>query len=221
MPYAVAFDLDDTLAVTDRDRETLLSAAAERAEIDPSLDRTEYLEAHRKHSGPDTREPVFESLVGTDAPALTQAYRDVVGEALRPVEGVERLLATLRTRYKVGLLTDGPGETQHDKLRRLGWTDAFDATVVTGPLGAPKPDRRAFEAITDALGVAPERTVYVGDDPQRDIEGAKAAGLRPIQVCYPSGPDPHPDAEATVPREELETLLDRLESLFGDGPDDV
>lgn len=221
MSYAVAFDLDDTLAVTDRTRETLLSAAADRAGLELSFDRTEYREAHRTHSGSDTREPVFESLVDADAPALTRAYRDVIGEALRPVEGAGPLLATLRTRYRIGLLTDGPGETQRDKLGRLGWTGAFDSIVVTGPIGAPKPDPRAFESITDALGVPPERTVYVGDDPERDIEGAKAAGLRPIQVCFPDGPDAHPAAEAVIAREELGSLLDRLESFFGDGSDDA
>jgi putative hydrolase of the HAD superfamily len=131
------------------------------------------------------------------------------------------LLSTLRTRYRLGLLTDGPDETQRDKLRRLGWTETFDATVVTGPLGAPKPDRRAFEAITDALGVAPHQTVYVGDDPERDIAGAAAAGLRPVQVCYAGGPELHPDAVATVDRNDLASLVGRVESLFDDGSDDA
>jgi putative hydrolase of the HAD superfamily len=215
------FDLDDTLAVTDRDRKALLSVAADRAGVSFSFDRAAYLEAHREHSGRRTRQPVFEALVDTDAAELTRAYREAIGEALRPVEGAETLLSTLRARYRIGLLTDGPGETQRDKLRRLGWTEAFDATVVTGPLGAPKPDRRAFEAITDALGVAPERAVYVGDDPERDIAGAAAAGLRPVQVCYAGGPAPHPDAAATVDRNDLASLPGRIETLFGDGPDDT
>lgn len=219
MSHAVIFDLDDTLAVTDRDRETLLSAAADRADVPLSFDRSAYRDAHREHSGTETRQPVFEALVGSEAPAMTRAYRDVIGDALQPVEGVETLLATLRMRYRIGLLTDGPGETQRDKLQRLGWMDTFDATVVTGPIGAPKPDRRAFEAITDTLGVDPERAIYVGDDPTRDIEGAAAAGLRPVQVRYPGGPDPHPDAAATIAREEIVSLLDRVESLFGDGAD--
>lgn len=221
MSHAVIFDLDDTLAVTDRDRETLLSAAADRADVPLSFDRSAYRDAHREHSGAETRQPVFKALVGSEAPALTRAYRDVIGDSLRAVEGAESLLATLQMRYRIGLLTDGPGETQRDKLRRLGWVDTFDATVVTGPIGAPKPDRRAFEAITETLDVAPERAVYVGDDPERDIAGAAAAGLYPIQVRYPGGPDPSPDAVATIAREDLGSLADRLETLFGDDSDDA
>lgn len=221
MTHAVVFDLDDTLAITDRDRETLLSTAADRADVPMSFDRAAYRDAHREHSGTETRRPVFEALVGSEAPALTRAYREAIGDALRPVEGAESLLATLRARYRIGLLTDGPGETQRDKLRRLGWTETFDATVVTGPIGAPKPDRRAFDTITDLLDVPPERAVYVGDDPERDIAGAAAAGLRPIQVCFPGGPDPHPAAAATVDRGDLGSLLVHLEALLGDGSDDA
>ena len=221
MSHAVVFDLDDTLAVTDRDRETLLSTAADRAGESLSFDRSAYLEAHREHSGTRTREPVFEALVGEGAPDLTRAYREAVGEALGPVEGAEPLLATLQTRYRLGLLTDGPGETQRDKLRRLGWTDAFDATVVTGPIGAPKPDARAFEAIAEALGTVPGRAIYVGDDPERDVRGAAAAGFRPIQVCYDGGPDPAPAAEATVRRDDLASLAARIEELFDDGPENA
>ncbi|WP_256028570.1 HAD family hydrolase [Natronomonas aquatica] len=221
MSRAVVFDLDDTLAVTDRDRKTLLSAAADRASVTLSFDRAAYRKAHREHSGTRTREPVFEALVGEDAPEMTRAYREAVGEALRPVAGAESLLWTLRRRYRIGLLTDGPGETQRDKLRRLGWLDAFDATVVTGPIGAPKPDRRAFEAIADALGVSPERAVYVGNDPERDIAGAAAAGFRPVQVCYDGGPDAHPEAVARVDRDDLASLVGLIEELFDDGPEDT
>ena len=219
--YAVVFDLDDTLAVTDRDRETLLTAAAERAGVSLSFDRPAYRDAHREHSGTESRRPVFEALVGDDAPELTRAYRNVIGEELRAVDGAEALLSTLRNRYRLGLLTDGPGRTQRDKLRRLDWSDAFDAVVITGPIGAPKPDRRAFEAITAELGVAPERAVYVGDDPDRDIEGAAGAGLTPIQVSYDGGPEPHPAAVATVPREDIGRLLGVLETLFEDGLEDA
>lgn len=221
MPSAVVFDLDDTLAVTERDRATLLEAAANRADVPLSFDRTAYLDAHREHSGTESRRPVFEALVGSDATELTGAYRAVVGEALAPVDDIEEVLETLRTRYSVGLLTDGPGETQRDKLRRLGWTNSFDAVVVTGPIEAPKPDRRGFDAIAAELGVDPADAVYVGDDPERDIAGATAAEFDTVQVCYPNGPDPHPDATATIRRADMRSLPGVLEELFGDGANDA
>jgi putative hydrolase of the HAD superfamily len=221
VPTAVVFDLDDTLAVTDGDRAALLAAAADRAGVSLSFDREAYLDAHREHSGAESRRPVFDALVDSDAPALTRAYRETIGEALTPIEGAASVLGTLRGRYRLGLLTDGPGRTQRDKLRRLDWADAFDAVVVTGPIGAPKPDRRAFEAIADELGVDPGDAVYVGDDPERDVAGAAAAGFRTVQVRYPDGPATHPDADATIRRSAFATLPAVLEDRFGDVANDA
>jgi putative hydrolase of the HAD superfamily len=218
---AVVFDLDDTLVITDRDRATLLAAAADRAGVPLTFDRDAYLDAHREHSGTESRRPVFEALVESDAPELTRAYREVVGAALVPVDGAAAVVRTLRQRHPVGLLTDGPGKTQHDKLRRLGWQDAFDAVVVTGQLETPKPSRRAFESITDKLGVTPSTTVHVGDDPERDIAGAIDAGLLAVQVLHPDGPEPHPGADATVRRTDLDALPAIVEDLFGGSLDDA
>lgn len=217
--YAVGFDLDATLAVVDSDRASILAAARERVDA-PEITRQEYLNAHAAHSGSDTRKPVFEALLRhheTDVTpeALAAAYRTEIQSALTPVPGAADLVRQLRADRPVGLLTDGPVETQTRKLEQLGWTDLFDATVITGSLPAPKPSRHAFEVLCDALAAVPEETVYVGNDPEADIVGAANAGLVPVQVVFEDGPAPHPAAAATVRRENIrEELPGVLESLF-------
>jgi len=219
---AVAFDLDDTLAVTRRDRETLLRAASADADVDPAVDRQEYLDAHRRHSGTESRRPVFEALVEDpgDAADLTRAYRDAIGDAIEPVDDAGSVLETLTASYRLGLLTDGPERTQRDKLRRLDWSDAFDAVVVTGGIDAPKPAPGSFVALADALGVPPESVVYVGDHPDRDVEGAATAGMVPVQVLYDDGPDVSPLAAATIRRPELASLPHVVQRL-ADRADDA
>lgn len=215
---AVAFDLDDTLAVPTRDRRTILREAT-RATGAPPLSREAYLAAHARCLTEETREPIFAALLAdhdtTVSPAaVARAYRDRIAEALTPVPGVERLLDRLRREYRVGLLTNGPVVAQQDKLRTLGWTGAFDVELVTGSLAAGKPDARAFEALCSGLGTPPEETVYVGDDPQADIEGAAGVGMIPVQVVFEGSADPHPAAAATLARDDLATelpaLLERL-----------
>lgn len=220
MLRAVAFDLDDTLAVTTRDRKTLLRDAADAAGVPLEFDREDYLEAHREHSGTESRRPVFEALIDDpdDAAALTRAYRDAIAGAIEPVDGADALLGDISGRYRLGLLTDGPERTQRDKLRRLGWSDAFDAVVVTGGIEAPKPEPGSFVAVADALDVPTSAVAYVGDHPDRDVAGAATAGMTPVQVRYDGGPDAHPLAARTVRRSNLDSLPRLLEGL-ADGAD--
>ncbi len=210
---AVAFDLDYTLAVPERDRQTLLDEATAAVGA-PRLSRETYLDAHRRNLTNETREAIFADLLDDDEPspaALADAYRETIGDALVPVEGIEALVAGLRESYRVGLLTDGPVRAQRAKLDALGWTDLFDAVVVTGTLAAGKPDERAFRAVIDELSSTAAETVYVGDHPDIDIAGAHAAGLRTVQV---TDGEPAEEADATVARSALAAELPSLiESL--------
>ncbi len=212
---AVVFDLDYTLAVPSRDRQTLLNEATAVAG-GQDIDRSEYLAEHRKHRATETRTPIFEGLLSTGDPVeAAQAYRESVNDALVPIAGVPELVEELRTQYRVGLLTDGPVRAQEAKLETLGWTDLFDSVVVTGSLPAGKPDRRAFEAILGELGVAAGAAVYVGDNPDADIRGAKDAGMVAVQVLGDRF-DRAPEADGYVEREQLaDELREFLSQQFG------
>lgn len=215
---AVGFDLDETLAVPERKRSSILRAATEAVDA-PPLTREAYLDAHARHLTRESRTPIFADLLDgheddVDPDRLAAAYRDRIADSLALLDGTETLLDSLRADYRVGLLTNGPRVAQRDKLAVLGLTDAFDATLVSGELDAGKPDERAFAALVAALGVDPAETAYVGDDPEADIEGAANGGLRAVQVCYDGGPDPSPVADAHVDRANLvSSLPDVLQSL--------
>lgn len=206
---AVAFDLDYTLTIPERDRQALLDEAS--AAVDgPALSREAYLDAHRRNLTNRTREPIFEDLLAdhdTDASAaaLADTYRDAITDALVPVAGVEALVRELREEYRVGLLTDGPVRAQRAKLDALGWEDLFDAIVITGSLDAGKPDARTFRAELDALGTTADETVYVGDSAELDVAGAHAAGLRAIHVL--SNGAASPAADAAIERDALAERL--------------
>ena len=211
---AVVFDLDDTLAVTRRDRATLLAEAVEETDA-PPISRSDYRRVLVEQDPGETRAPIFETLLDEAGSAdsdpapeeLAAAYCAAIGEAIEPVEGAERLLDALAEEYRLGLVTDGPVRAGREKLAALGWTDRFDATVVTGEVGAGKPDPAGFRAALDELEVAPEEAVYVGNDPELDVAGAVAAGMAAVQVTYSGGHDPDPRAVATVRRDALAEAL--------------
>ncbi|MFC7098187.1 HAD family hydrolase [Halobaculum marinum] len=214
MIRSVGFDLDYTLAVPERSRADLLADALHAggaAELAGTVDRQSYLDAHAKHRTADSREPVFAELldphdVEADPAALATAYREAVTGALVPVPGARELVASLRERYRVGVLTNGPVRAQSAKLDHLGWWDDFDTVHISGDLPAGKPDRRAFEALLDALGTEPAETAFVGDHPVEDIRGAAALGINTVQVLG-EGDEPAPEADATVARDRLASDL--------------
>ncbi|HKZ75650.1 MAG TPA: HAD family hydrolase, partial [Actinomycetota bacterium] len=45
-----------------------------------------------------------------------------------------------------------------------------------------KPDPRIFELAMERAGVSPERSVYVGDNPEFDVDPAAAVGMFPVLI---------------------------------------
>jgi putative hydrolase of the HAD superfamily len=58
--------------------------------------------------------------------------------------------------------------------------------------GFEKPDPRIFALALESLGVPAARAVHVGDTIFADVEGARAAGVRPLHLD-PHGFCPRPD----------------------------
>ena len=67
-------------------------------------------------------------------------------------------------------------------LEQLGVRAFFDVRVISGVEGIEKPDPRIFELAMTRAGVAPDRSVYVGDNPEFDVGPALAAGMSPVLI---------------------------------------
>lgn len=97
--------------------------------------------------------------------------------------GVAEMLARIRTRKKVGIITDGRPEGQRAKLRALGLT--VDHVIITDELGGVeyrKPCAVAFEEMKRVLDVPFERMVYIGDNTSKDFIAPTALGMQCIHV---------------------------------------
>jgi putative hydrolase of the HAD superfamily len=114
------------------------------------------------------------------APAV-DAYFSAYIEASRLIPGTREMLGLLKTRYRLGLLsnfTHAPAATE--VIRRHGLSPYFDVILISGEVGYRKPHPRVFELLVGRLGVARAEIVFVGDDAVADVGGAQMAGLRPI-----------------------------------------
>jgi putative hydrolase of the HAD superfamily len=82
--------------------------------------------------------------------------------------------------------------------------------VVSGEVGVGKPDPRIFDLALRLLGASPEEAVMVGDNPTRDVAGAKAAGVTAVWVNRAGLPLA---AGAAVPDVEVASLRGLVELL--------
>ena len=109
---------------------------------------------------------------------------DVMGrpQAWREVPGARSLLLRLRSLRWATAIVSNFDRRLPSILRELGLADLFDAVVLCSDVGAAKPEAAIFHRALERLRVPASRAVVVGDDEELDIEGARAAGLRAIDV---------------------------------------
>lgn len=101
---------------------------------------------------------------------------------LRLAPAVRAMLVALRTRWRVGVLTNGPPAVQARKVAALGLEWLVDAVVYATRYGAGKPDPLSFREVAARLGVEERQSIFVGDDPWSDIFGARRVGMRTVWI---------------------------------------
>jgi putative hydrolase of the HAD superfamily len=97
------------------------------------------------------------------------------------------LLDSLRERgLKTGLVSNAfdPGWLLREDLARMGLAERLDVAVFSSDVGKRKPHPAIFEAALAELGVAPGRTLFVGDRRYEDVRGAKELGMTTVLALW-------------------------------------
>jgi putative hydrolase of the HAD superfamily len=116
---------------------------------------------------------------GYDA-AMSERAFEVFVEARNTVElypDVPAALATLRRHYRLFTATNGNAD-----LHRIGLGSLFERTIAARDVGALKPNPAVFLKVVEGTDLTPAQVLFVGDDPEHDVEGARRAGMCPVWV---------------------------------------
>ncbi|HQU08933.1 MAG TPA: HAD family hydrolase [Opitutales bacterium] len=145
------------------------------------------------------------------AHALVEAYR-AHWPSVALFEDTRGVLESLRSVYRLALVTDGLWAVQQRKVQALGLTPYFDPIIYTGAWGAQfsKPHPRAFQCIQAQLQVRGESCVYVGDNPHKDFVTAKRLGWTTIRVHRPGSEHEH---VAKEPHYQEDMRINQLSEL--------
>jgi putative hydrolase of the HAD superfamily len=98
--------------------------------------------------------------------------------------------------FRIGMVSDSDGTPgmKMKRIRQQPFLKSLEAIVVAGEdTPSVKPSRRPFTLVAERLGLQPRNCVYIGDNPNTDIEGAKGVGMMMILVKRRGSKGGHPD----------------------------
>ena len=146
---------------------------------------------------------------------LAQLQRALSRRRLRPYPEVEEVLAALRPKYKLAIVSDAQKAYARHELAESGLAGYFDAIVVSGELGFRKPDPRIFQAALTAVGTTADRAIFVGNDMHRDVFGPAQVGMRTIFTPTRFGDKDFPGAKPDYVAHNFGAVLDGVRRLAG------
>jgi len=85
---------------------------------------------------------------------------------------------------KLGIVTDAPKKQAFLRLAEMNLSDFFDIVVALEDTGKTKPSPLPFNAAIEKMNLKPGEILFVGDNPARDIAGAKKAKMKTALAKY-------------------------------------
>lgn len=127
----------------------------------------------QKYYGDDSRGRYFFSIY-CNIEANLQLYPDFL-QLVNVLKGEGILMS---------LLTNGTIEAQKNKIRILKLDQIFDYICVARELGDDweKPNPDVYKRILDLHNVKTEDSMYIGDNPINDFQGAKELGITTVRL---------------------------------------
>ncbi len=171
------------------------------------IETSEALSLEKKKSGREIsshdRFTLFLKKLDTDlGPRHSEVHRllkdihlERVAKCLELLPRHHGLLQTWKTLYPMGLITNfDDTQTVYKVLERDQIALFFKTTVISAEIGLRKPRKEIFLAACEKMNTTPAETLFVGDNWEEDILGAKGVGMSTAWI----NPDRHPRPEGQV-----------------------
>ena len=90
------------------------------------------------------------------------------------------VLNSLKSNYRMHIITNGFQEVQHIKIDQSGLSKFFKIVITSEMAGAKKPSPLIFNYALEKARASVENSIMIGDDLNTDIEGALKVGMKAI-----------------------------------------
>jgi len=112
------------------------------------------------------------------------------------------VLSALRSRgIRRGICSNAPfpPEMMRRQVATNGIGELMDGIVFSSMVGRRKPAPEMYRAALDAIGIEPERVLFVGNRVREDYEGPRSLGMQAV-ICTAHNPEPSPDRVLSIAR---------------------
>lgn len=92
--------------------------------------------------------------------------------------GLYDVLYLLSKSYEIAIISDAQWVFAEPEIAMLGLDQFFKLRILSSRLGFKKPDIRLFHHAMERVGVTSKESVYIGDNPFKDLAGAKKTGMK-------------------------------------------
>ena len=136
-----------------------------------------------------------EGLPGRLGPAGIERVWEVIDESLDNsppflMPGALKAVQKLSRRpVKLGIISNTGNSSSRAygrMFQAMGLDNFFDVVSLSNELAMAKPCPEIFRHTLDGLGVAPSRTLHVGDNPAADVAGAAGVGMKTAWLTGPN-----------------------------------
>ena len=118
------------------------------------------------------------NLIYALAPRLTRLWRDHDGRRVARPDAVATIRELRRRGYTLGIIANTVTETEiPDWMAADGVADCFKTTILSSKVRLRKPDPAIYHLACRCCGTPEAHCAYIGDNPDRDVEGTRAAGF--------------------------------------------
>jgi putative hydrolase of the HAD superfamily len=121
------------------------------------------------------------------------------------------VLSSLRRKYSLSLVTNGPSDIQREEIEDLRIAGYFDHIIIAGEVGYAKPDPRIFNLLIAKYAIPPSQILYVGNSQEEDVMCAFKAGLK---VAWLNRKGEKMKKEIPNPHYEIKSLSKLLDALL-------
>ena len=166
------------LIQTKESHDELFAKLEERWKVYRKLSKTSLLDVSEGELWTQFMLPDYEpNMIFANAPKLTRLWRDHDGRRVARPDAVATLKELQARGYTLGIIANTVTETEiPDWMAADGVAQCFKTTILSSKVRLRKPDPAIYHLACRCCGVPEANCAYIGDNPDRDVEGTRAAG---------------------------------------------